>query len=169
MQHLGTISDTVVRARKHFLVMQKFSFVTQLGFPLPTTLWNCSFNDDMISYFPNSRVLSHSSADWRLAFTSSLKPRCEDTKGISELPLSHAISPGPRLCLSPLHQPIPNKTPSSSCRSPQSGKDDSEEWFWRVSPTEGRAHSQCLINCTQSKGSHHIQMLAKVWLERMVP
>ena len=37
MQYLDTISDTVVRARRHFQVMQKF-FVTQLGFPLPTTL-----------------------------------------------------------------------------------------------------------------------------------
>ena len=61
------------------------------------------------------------------------------------------------------------ETPSPSCRSPQSGKAGSEEWFRRVSSTVGQAHSQCIINCTQSKGSHHIQMLARVWLKRMVP
>lgn len=55
--------------------------------------------------------------------------------------------------------------PAGLCREgrvvPKSGSE--------VSSTVGQAHSQCIINCTQSKGSHHIQMLARVWLKRMVP
>ena len=83
----------------------------------------------MICYFPNSRVLPHSSADWRPASTSSLKPTCEDTQGISELPLSHPISPGPGLCFSPLHQPIPIKAERPL---PHPSGPHPEGWFRRV-------------------------------------